>query len=165
MSIRFLRWAAAMLVVAVMLLTSGRSWAIYNVLGPAKDEWGVKYDVQVNDNGGDKVTVVFTLNDEGRLKPFYSVELIAMNPEVDGQGGHGYDVKTKFDLKPTPDGRRVGQLQVSREFLDRCQVRILSDKFDGQAQQWLACYEISVKKFIDKEPASVASPPGSRVTK
>ena len=36
-----------------MLLMSGRSWAIYNVLGPSKDEWGLKYDVQVNDAGGD----------------------------------------------------------------------------------------------------------------
>ena len=38
-----------MLVAAVTLLTSGRSWAVYNVLGPSKDEWGLKYDVQVSD--------------------------------------------------------------------------------------------------------------------
>jgi hypothetical protein len=155
----------AMLVVAVVLLTSGRSWAIYNVLGPEKDEWGLKYDVQVNDTGGDKVTIEFTLADEGRLKPFYSIEVIAMNPEVDSQGGHAYDVKAPIKLKLTEDGRRVGQVQIRKEFLDRAQIRILTDKFDGKPQQWLANYEVPIHKFLDKEPAPIASPPGSKVTK
>ena len=49
MSIRLSRLATAMLVVAAIVLMSGRSWAVYDVLGPSKDEWGLKYDVQVND--------------------------------------------------------------------------------------------------------------------
>ena len=119
MSIRFSRLATAMLVVAAMLLMSGRSWAIYNVLGSAKDEWGLKYDVEVKDDGGNMVTVVFTLADEGRLKPFYSTEVIAMSKETDSQGGHAYDVKTPIVLKTTEDGRYAGQVQIKKEFLDR----------------------------------------------
>jgi hypothetical protein len=165
MSIRFSRLATAMLVVAVILLTSGRSWAIYNVLGPSKDEWGVKYDVQVKDTGRDTVTVVFTLDDEGRLKPFYSVEVIAMNKETDSQGGHGYDVKKKIVLKPTEDGRRVGQVQVRKEFLDHAQIRILTERLDGQPQQWLANYEFSLRRFLDKSPSPIALPPTPNVTK
>jgi transcriptional regulator len=165
MNIKLSRLAIATLVVAVVLLTSGRSWAIYNVLGPSKDDWGLKYDVQVNDTGADKVTVVFTLADEGRLKPFYSVELIAMNKETDSQGGHSYDVKEKFVLKPTADGRRVGQLQMSKEFLDHAQIRILTERLDGQPQQWLANYETPIRKFLDKDRAPIASPPASKVTK
>ncbi len=99
-----------------VLLTSGRSWAIYNLLGPSKDEWGVKYDVQVNDAGGDTATVVLTVADEGRLKPFYSVELIALSRDTDSQGGHGYDVKAPIVLKPTQDGRRVGQVTDTEGF-------------------------------------------------
>ena len=57
MNIRLSRLAKTTLVVAVTLLMSGRSWAIYNVLGPAKDEWGLKYDVEVKDDGGNTVTV------------------------------------------------------------------------------------------------------------
>jgi len=165
MNIRFSRLATAMLVVAAVLLTSGRSWAIYNLLGPDKEEWGLKYDVQVNDTGRDTVTVVFSLADEGRLKPFYSIEVIAMNPETDSQGGHAYDVKEKIILKPTEDGRRIGQVQIKKEFLDHAQIRILTDHVDGQQQHWLANYETPVRRFLDKSPAPIASPPGSKVTK
>ncbi len=168
MNIRFSRLGMAMLVVAAMLLTSARSWAIYNVLGPSKDEWGIKYDVEVHDGGGDTATVVFTLADEGRLKPFHSVELIVLSKETDNQGGHSYDVKTPIVLKTTEDGRRVGEVKIRKQFLDRAQIRILTDKFDGQPQQWLANYEVPIRKFLDKEPGTrspLASPPGSRVTK
>ena len=91
-----------MLAAAVVFLTSVRSWAIYDVLGPSKDEWGLKYDVQINDAGGNNVTVVFTLADEGRLKPLTTIELYAFNPQTDEQGGHSYDVKQTIELKPTP---------------------------------------------------------------
>src|SRR5262249_19695672 len=90
MSIGLSGLARATLVVAVILLTSARSWAIYDVLGPSKDEWGLKYDVRVNDAGGETVTVVFTLADEGRLKPLTTIELYAFNPQTDEQGGHSY---------------------------------------------------------------------------
>ncbi len=168
MSIRLSRLAAAMLVVAVTLLTCGRSWAIYNLLGPSKDEWGLKYDVQVNDAGGDTATVVLTVADEGRLKPFYSIELIALNPATDGQGGHSYDVKAPIVLKATQDGRRVGQVQIRKQFLDRAQIRILTDKVDGRPQQWLANYEVPIRKFLNQAPGArspLASPPASNVTK
>src|SRR4029077_6930509 len=100
-SIRLSHWATAMLVFAAIVLMPGRSWAIYDVLGPSKDEWGLKYDIEVKDVGSDTLTVVFTLADEGRLKPFYSIELIALSKETDNQGGHSYDVKTPIVLKTT----------------------------------------------------------------
>ncbi len=168
MSTGLSRLAGAMLVVAVVLLSCGRSWAIYNVLGPSKDEWGVKYDVEVKDAGRDMVTVVFTLADEGRLKPFYSVEVIAMNKETDSQGGHAYDVKEKIVLKPTEDGRRVGEVKIRKEFLDHAQIRILSDKFDNQQQQWLVNYETPINRFLARTPGApspLASPPASNYTK
>src|SRR4051812_48100000 len=99
MSIRFSRVAIVGLAIALMLTIAGRSWAIYNGLGPSKDEWGLKYDVAVYEAGNDKATVVMTLADEGRLKPFYSVEVIALSKEVDEQGGHSYDVKAPLEFK------------------------------------------------------------------
>ncbi len=128
----------------------------------------MKYDVQVVDAGGDTATVVLTVADEGRLKPFYSVELIALSRDTDSQGGHGYDVKAPIKLQPTQDGRRVGQVQIRKQFLDRAQIRILTDRFDGQPQRWLANYEIPVRRFMAKSPGApppLASPPASNVTK
>jgi hypothetical protein len=168
MSIRLSRLATAMLVVAAILLMRGRSWAVYYGLGPSKDDWGMKYDVEVNDASRDTLTVVFSVADEGRLKPFDLIELIAFNKETDNQGGHAYDVKAPFVLKTTKDGRRAGQVQIRKEFVDRARIRILTDRFDGQPQRWLACYEIPINKFLDKAPGApspIASPPALKVTK
>ncbi len=169
MIIRLSRLTAAMLIVAVVLLTTGRSWAIYDVLGPSKDEWGLKYDVQVNDAGGDTVTVAFTLADEGRLKPISSIELFAFSKETDNQGGHAYDVKAPIELKMTKDGRRAGQAQIRKEFVDRTRIRILTKMVDGKPQSpGFAEYEVPISKFLSKAPAaapSVASPPTSKVAK
>jgi hypothetical protein len=158
-----------MLVVAAILLMSGRSWAIYDVLGPSKDEWGLKYDVQVNDAGGDTVTVEFTLADEGRLKPFSSIELFAFSKETDNQGGHSYDVKEPIELKTTKDGRRAGQVQIRKEFVNRAKIRILTKMVEGRLQQpGFAAYEVPISTFLSKAPAAgspAASPPVSKVTK
>ena len=168
MSTGLSRLATAMLVVAVGLLTCDRSFAIYYGLGASKDDWGMKYDVQVNEAGRDEVSVVFTVADQGRLKPFDLIELIAFNKETDDQGGHSYDVKAPIVLKATKDGRLAGQVQMRKEFLDRAQIRILTRTFDGKPQSGLSYYEISVKKLLNKTPATaspLASPPASKVTK
>jgi hypothetical protein len=165
MSIRFSRVAIAVLAVAVVLAVAGRSWAIYNGLGPDKDEWGLKYDVAVTDSGSDKVTVTMTVADQGRLKPLYSVEAIALNKEVDEQGGHSYDVKESFKFKPSSDGLSVAQVQVPKAALDRAKIRILSLYFDGQKSQYAWNYDIPLSKYLNKAPAPVASPMNTRVTK
>src|SRR5260221_6849144 len=90
MSIRLSHVATGMLVVAAMVLMSGRCWAIRNGLGPSKDEWKLKYDVAVLEADGDKLTVVFTLADEGRLKPIYSLDLVVFSKQTDNQGGRTY---------------------------------------------------------------------------
>jgi hypothetical protein len=169
MNIRLLRLVTILSVAAVTLRTSGPSWAVYNVLGPSKDEWGLKYEVQVSDAGRGTLTVVFTLADEGRLKPLSLIELIALSKETDNQGGHSYDVRVPIVLKPTQDGRRAGQVQIRKEFADRARIRILTDRVDGQPRQsgW-ACYEIPINKFLNKAPAAaspLASSPASKVTK
>jgi hypothetical protein len=147
---------------------TGRSWAVYYGLGPSKDDWGMKYDVDVNDAGRDTVTVVFTVADEGRLKPFDLIELIAFSKQADSQGGHSYDVKAPIELKTTKDGRRAGQVQMRKEFLDRAQIRILTRTFDGKPQSVISYYEIPINKFLNKTPPAAspsASPTASKVRK
>lgn len=163
MSMRLSRWATGLLVVAVMVLISGRCWAVFHGLGPSKDEWGLKYDVAVSDAGNDKLTVLFTLADEGRLKPIYSIHLVAFSKQTDSQGGRSYDAKLPLELKMTQDGRRVGQVQIRKEFADRAMFRILTLTVDGKRQTaGAAYYDIPIVKFMSKAPASaspaVASP-------
>src|SRR3954467_8758865 len=112
MNLRLPRLATGILVFAGMLLTADSSWAIRYGLGPSINDWRMKYDVAVKDAGDDKVTVVFTLADEGRLKPFYSLELVAFSKQTDNQGGRTYDLTVPIELKPAEDGKRVGEVQV-----------------------------------------------------
>jgi hypothetical protein len=179
MSIRSSRLATGLLVVAAMVVMSGRSWAIRYGLGPSKNEWRMKYEVDVKEAGDDKLTVVFTVADEGRLKPFYSIDLVAFSKQTDGQGGRTYDVMVPIELKPTGDGKRAGEVQIRKDVLDRATIRIITLTVDGKRQpSGGAFYDIPIKKFVSKAPPAasptaaspaapprVAKPPGSQVTK
>ena len=160
MSNRLSRLATGILVIAAMVLMSGRSWAIYYGLPPSKDEWKLKYDVAVHDADGDKVTVVFTLADEGRLKPLYSIDLVVFSKQTDNQGGRSYDVKAPIELKTTEDGQRVGQVQIRKEFVDRAKIRLITLTVDGQRQRsGGAFYDIPISKYLNK--AAAADPPAA----
>ncbi|HTU27479.1 MAG TPA: hypothetical protein VMF30_18865 [Pirellulales bacterium] len=158
MDIRFSRLATGVLAVAVVLFICDQSWAIRMGLGPAKDGWNLAYDVAVNEADGDQVTVVFTLIDEGKLKPFDSVDLVAFSKQTDSQGGRAYDVMTPIELKPSEDGRRVGKVLVRKEFLDRAKIRIITHMVDGKRQpSGGAFYDIPVAKHLNR--ANAAAPP------
>ena len=162
MSIRLSRLATGMLVVAAIVLMPGRSWAIRHGLGPSKDEWKLAYDVEVYDADRDKLTVVFTLADEGRLKPIYSIELVAFSKQTDSQGGRAYDVMVPIELKPTTDGRRVGQAQIRKEFVDRAKIRIITLTLDGKRQpSGGVFYDIPIGKYVIKSTAAVPPATGS----
>lgn len=173
MNFRCSRLTTGMLVVAAVVLISARCWAVFYPLGPSKDEWGLKYEVEVDAADGDKLNVIFTLADEGRLKPIYSATLIALsNPRSDG--GRKFLVKAPIDLKSTNEGKLRGQTQIGKEFADRATIQILTLTFDGRRQTSGArCYDIPLKKFLNKAsvaaspqpPPSIASPPVSKVTK
>jgi hypothetical protein len=155
------------LMVASMVLISERCWAVFHALGPSKDEWGLKYDVEVTDAGGDMLSVTFTLADEGRLKPIYSIELIALSEQTDSQGGRSYDAKLPVELKPTEDGRRAGQVQISKQIADRAKFRILTQTVNGKRQTaGAAYYAIPLNKFLSEASApAAASPAESKVAK
>lgn len=173
MSFRFSPLATGVLVVVAVVLMSSRSWAYFYELGPSKDEWGLKYEAEVSPANGDKLDVIFTLADQGRLKPIYSVSVIAFS-DLRSDGGRTYLLKAPIDLKPTKDGKLTGQVQVGKEFANRAMIRILTQTFDGQPQTAGArYYDIPLKKFLKKAPAAassqatstIASPPASKVTK
>jgi hypothetical protein len=165
MSIRLSRLATGILVLVAVVLASESCWAIYYGLGPSKDEWGLKYDVTVQDTGGDKLTVVFTIADEGRLKPFYSLELVAFSRQADNQGRRSYDVKAPIELKPAQDGKRSGEVQIPKNVADRAKIRILTHMVDGKKQpSGGSYYDIPIAKYLNKVPA-VASPPAAKITK
>lgn len=172
MNSRCSRIAISGLVIAAIVLMPGLVWAVYYALGPSKDEWGLKYDVEVSAADAGQLNVAFTLADEGRLKPIYSATVIAFsNPDSDG--GRRYLVKAPIDLKATQDGKLTGQAQMGKEFADRAIIRILTLTVDGRRYKSASYYDIPIKKFLNRAaaaasptaPPSIASQPESKVTK
>ncbi|MBM4299894.1 MAG: hypothetical protein FJ143_19295 [Deltaproteobacteria bacterium] len=162
MNIQLSRLVTGVLVVAAVVLTADRSWAVYYQLDPSKDDWGLKYDVELNAADRDTVNVVFTLTDEGRLKPIYSITVVSFSPP-DSQGGRSYDVKAPIELKKATAGKRSGQVQIPKKFVDRAMIRILTLTVDGRRQTaGAAYYDIPLKKFLNKAPvAGSPQPPPS----
>lgn len=157
MNIRFSQWAISLLVVAATVLTAGRSLAIHYDLGPSEDEWGLKYDVELQPAAGGKVNVRFTLADAGRLRPIYSVTVIAFSKTADAQGGRVSELKAPIELSPLKDGRYAGEAEIGKEFLDRAQIRILTLTFDGKRQTKGARYfDIPIQKFVNRTPTATA---------
>lgn len=106
MSIRLSRLAVGGVVLAAVAFVPALCWGVFYDLGPSQDEWGLKYDVAVNETDSDKATVVFTLADEGRLKPIHSATVVAFS-KPDRDGGRSYDVKAPIEFKTTQDGKRI----------------------------------------------------------
>ena len=165
MSIRFSRLAIGILVVAVIALMSGRCWATFYGLDSSKDDWGVKYEVAVTQADKDNLNVVFTLADEGRLKPFWKLELISMSKPADNQGTLCTTCGRRSSSKRPPMDR-AGQVQIRKEFADSAMIRILTLTVDGQRQtKGAAYYDIPLNKYLKKAPAAgspLASPPASK---
>jgi len=168
MNIRISRRAIGVLAVAIVLLSAAPSWAVFFPLGPSKDDYGLKYDVQLTDAGGDMVDVAFTIADEGRLKPVYSYTVTALRPT--GGGSFAYDVKSKIALQPTTDGKRAGQVRIRREFVGKATIRVLTLSVDGKHQSaGAAYYDTPLNRYTVKATAAAAptaaAPPAVKVIK
>jgi hypothetical protein len=173
MNVRLSPLARGALIVAAIVLMPGRSWAVYYPLGPSKDDWGLKYDVEVKDAGGDALTVVFRLSDQGRLKPIYSITVVAFSkPQSDG--GRTYLVKAPIELKSTKDHKLAGQVRIPKEYAEVALCRILTLNVDGRPQTaGAAYYDLPLKKFLEsahkadspQTPTSIAAPPATNAAK
>lgn len=154
MVFRFWPRATGWLVVIAVVLMTSRSWAHWYQLGPSKDEWGLKYTGEVDATRGDKLTVNFTIADQGRLQPIHSVFVMAFsNPDRTGTNL----VKTPITMKLTEDGKITGQVEVGKEFADRAVIRIFTMTVDGRSQMvgptaGARYYDIPLKKFPKKAP-------------
>lgn len=159
MVFRFVPRVAGFLVVMAVVFLTSRCWAHWFELGQSKQEWGLKYDGEVTAADGDKVTVYFTVADQGRLKPIHSVFVMAFsNPDRTGK----QLVKTPITMKPTEDGKLTGQVEVGKEFADRAVIRIFTLTVDGRSQMsgptaGARYYDIPLKKLLKKAPLEASS--------
>ena len=158
------RVTGVLVVIAVVLVTS-HIWAHWYALGPSKDEWGLKYDGKVDVAKNDKLSVRFTLADQGRLKPIHSVFVMAFSgPDHTGTNL----LKMPITMKPTEDGQLSGQLEVDKKFAERAVIRIFTFTVNGRSQATgptagARFYDVPLKKFLTKAPSAAPSPSESSV--
>lgn len=157
MSNRSLRAAIGLSAVWAVVLMTSDAWAVHYPLGPSKNDWGMKYEVQVTPVGSDKLNVAFTLLDEGRLKPIHSITVVALRSV--GGNSFAYDVKAPIPLQTTADGKRTGHVQIPRQFADGALFRILTLSVDGRRQTaGAALYDIPLHKFLSNAATTASSP-------
>jgi hypothetical protein len=150
---------SGLLAVVVLVLIAERAWAVFYPLGPSKDEWGLKYDVAVEDAGADMVTVKFTLVDEGRLKPIHSIRLSVLDKQNSSPNSKTYKVIGRLEFKATSDGKRVGTIRLKKDLIELGNLEIITQRVDGKFQaRGAATYDIPLAKHLEPGSPAVASP-------
>jgi hypothetical protein len=142
MRMRTLRGIAAVLLITGLVFAAGRAWAEGFILGETKDELKLKYDVAVEDPGTGRVTVVFSLADEGRLKPLEEVEftISAQAPEKDGS--YRMDLVVSIDMVKTQDGKRVGRVHILKGLAERAEIRLNTHTLDGKLDSFTRLHHV-----------------------
>lgn len=139
--------------------TAGRALGIGFVLGETKDDLKLKYEVSVQDHGTGRVTVVFTLADEGRLKPLDEVQLVIPGQEKNKHGGHWMDLVVSIDLTKIDGGHRVGRIHLRKEFAERAEIRLNTHTMDGKMDPLTRLHHvIPIAKYMNSAPAAAAKP-------
>ncbi len=145
---------------AAVVLMAERAWGIGFVLGESKEELKLKYDVAVTDHGTGRVTIVFTLADEGRLKPLDEVQLVVPDQEKNKDGSYGMDLVVSIKLYDRDDGKRVGRIHLLRELAERAQIRLNTHTMDGKLDPRTRLHHvIPIAKYLDDaaKPADKAA--------
>ncbi len=135
-------------IVAALAIPVSCTLALGFRLGESKEELNLKYDVSVYDHDTGRVTVEFTLKDEGRLKPIESVDLhIPSNEKHDG-GGFKSDLTISMALRR--DGRnQAGRIHLRKDWAERAEIQIKTGQLDGKQEPLTWYYHaIPLKELV-----------------
>ena len=125
-------------IVAAIAIPASCALALGFRLGESKEELDLEYDVSVYDHDTGRVTVEFTLKDEGRLKPITSVDLhIPSNEKHDG-GGFKSDLTLSLALRKD-ETNQVGRIHIRKDWAERAEIQIKTGQLDGK-QELLTWY-------------------------
>jgi len=153
---RILRAAGSWGAFCCVALAASASWGVHYPLPASRDDYGMKYDVALTP-GADYTGFVFTLADEGRLKPVHSYTLVAYRDNADGS--KSYDLQARLELKPTDDGKRTARLRIRNDLVGRTMIRVLTLSVDGRPQTGgAALYLIPLERFLPAPRATTATP-------
>ncbi len=158
---RRLRLPAVLLAVLICYFAAERAWGIGFYLHETKDELKLKYHVTVQDHKTGRVTVVFTLADEGRLKPLDEVQLVIPAQEKNEDGSNWMDLVVSIDMVKSDGGKRVGRVHLLHELAERASIQLNTHTMDGNMDGLTRLHHlIAIAKYMNNLP-SVDTPPAS----
>ncbi|MEZ5943153.1 MAG: hypothetical protein R3C18_17300 [Planctomycetaceae bacterium] len=123
---------ASLLAMVVVVGSCQQANAIGFPLSESKEELKLKYEVEVTDHGTDRVTVVFTLEDEGRMKPLDEVQFYIPAQEKNANGGYYADLVVSIEMREMEDGKRRGRVHILRELAERGEIWLNTHHMDGE---------------------------------
>ncbi len=103
-------------------------------LGESKEELKLDYEVSIKDHGTGRVTVVFTLVDEGRLKPITSVDLSILSEKKHKGGGHMSDLSLSLATRKV-DGRQVARIHLRKDLAEKAELHLTTGTLDGKRER------------------------------
>ena len=163
MLIRTLRLSAVLLVAVASFWTADRACGIGFYLSQTKDELKLKYEVAVANHNSGRVTVVFTLADEGRLKPLDEVQLVVPAQEKNKDGSRWMDLVVSIDMIKTDGGKRVGRVHLLKELAERAAIQLNTHTLDGKLDRFTRLHHvIPIAKYLKDAPAAATGAAADR---
>lgn len=127
----------------------GLAWALGFQLGESKEELKLKYDVSVTDHETGRVTVVLKIEDYGRLKPVFAVDLsIPARERRDGGRGRYMDMVVSLAHRKE-DGKDVYRAHLLKELAERASIDLKTGHLDGkQTPRTWYCHRIPIARYL-----------------
>lgn len=155
---RWTYWCLVGCLVAGGLWTA-RAWGIGFILVETKEQLKLKYDVDVTEHGTGRVTIVFTLADEGRLAPLEEVELTIPAKEKNADGSHWMDLVMSIKMVKSANGTAVGRVHILKELAERAEIRLNTHTMDGKPDPMTRLHHvIPLAKYLKEAAASTTRP-------
>ena len=159
---RRLRLASVLLAIMACFWTANRVWGIGFYLKETKDELKLKYEVTVTDHKTGRVTVVFTLADEGRLRPLDEVQLVVPAQEKNEDGSNWMDLVVSIDMIKTDGGKRAGRVHLLKSLAERAEIQLNTHTMDGQMDGLTRLHhQIRIAKYLNN-PLNSETPPSEQ---
>lgn len=143
-----------LLVFCVIALAACFAWAEGLGLGESKEELKLKYDLKVTDHGTGRVTIVLTLEDEGRLKPLTDIQFRIPAEKPNERGSYYSDLSVS--LATGKEGnKQVARVHVLKELAERAEISLSTRHLDGKAEPltWYF-HKISIAKYLKESGQS-----------
>ncbi|PQO46981.1 hypothetical protein [Blastopirellula marina] len=120
-------------IVGTLVIPASFAMALGFLLGESKEELNLEYDVSVYDHDTGRVTVEFTLQDEGRLKPITSVDFHIPSTEKNDNGGSMSDLTMSMALRKE-GANQVARVHIRKDWAERAEIQIKTRHLDRKQE-------------------------------